>query len=188
MTVTNEEMAKPWYREFWAWFILAPLIATVILSSIMVTTAVKYGDDEITDNYYKKGRMINQSLEQVEWARDHGIEALTKFDLELGDLNVRLTSGDRNYALPEQMTLFLDHPLDERLDREILLKEFAPGHYRADLEARLHHRWYMRLVPGDGAVANASDDLDQHIDPEHPWRLNGEINFNSHSDILLKAP
>ena len=30
---------KPWYRHFWVWFILAPLIATVIASMITLFLA-----------------------------------------------------------------------------------------------------------------------------------------------------
>lgn len=123
--VTEEQTANPWYKEFWAWFILAPLITTVILSAIMVTTAVKHGDDVLTDDYYKKGRMINQSLERVEWARTKGLQADLKFDLELGDITMNLTSIDANYSLPDELTLYLDHPIDERLDRQLLSYNFV---------------------------------------------------------------
>jgi hypothetical protein len=45
------EDLKPWYRQFWAWFILSPLITVVIVSSITVTLAVKNADDRVVDNY-----------------------------------------------------------------------------------------------------------------------------------------
>ncbi len=183
--MTEEQVSKPWYREFWAWFILAPLIATVILSTIMVVTAVRYGDDEITDDYYKKGRMINQSLEQVERAGDLGLAAEINFDLDLGDVTLVL-AADKIPADSQQLTLFLDHPVSADLDEVLVLKQFAPGNFRADLDHRLANRWYLRLLPGDqsqndGAAEDLANDADQ-------WRLNGEIDFSYNRSVVLQAP
>ncbi len=35
----SEIIDKPWYRHFWVWFVLAPLIATVIGSAITLYLA-----------------------------------------------------------------------------------------------------------------------------------------------------
>lgn len=184
--MTEQETSKPWYREFWAWFILAPLISSVILSSIMVTTAVKHGDDQVTVDYYKKGRMINQDLAQVDVARAKGIRADVQFDLELGDLTLALAATDAGYQLPQQLTLFMEHPIDENLDRVIVLREFAPGNYRADLNRKPNYRWYLRLLPGDASQPVDIDERAKQVDPD-TWRLNGEIDFQSTAGVLLTA-
>ncbi len=184
--MTEQDTAKPWYREFWAWFILAPLISSVILSSIMVTTAIKHGDDQVTVDYYKKGRMINQDLAQVEVARAKAISADIRFDLELGDLTLTLASQDQAYVLPEQLTLFMEHPIDENFDRVIVLREFAPGNYRADLESKPNYRWYLRLLPGDASQPIDIDQRSKIVDP-NAWRLNGEIDFQQTEGVLLNA-
>ncbi len=47
----NEDL-KPWYRQFWAWFILSPLITVVIVSSITVTIEVINDEDCVVENSY----------------------------------------------------------------------------------------------------------------------------------------
>ncbi|MEZ5482067.1 MAG: hypothetical protein R3E73_07755 [Porticoccaceae bacterium] len=44
----------------------------------------------------------------------------------------------------------------------------SSGYYRADLEARLNNRYYLRIMP-----------LDQS------WRLNGEIDFSQANQVTL---
>lgn len=194
----NSKSDKPWYREFWVWFILAPLIASIVLSMIMVTTAVRFGDDEITDDYYKKGRMINQSLEQTQQAAALGIKAQMDFDMELGDITLRLESN-ADYNQPESLHLSLDHPFDERQDTALTLKQIAPGFYRADLDKPLANRWYIRLAPEALALlheppvpeAGNDNDLSNGGDPSNAsdhWRLVGEIDFSFQQAIYLQAP
>lgn len=174
----DEGPGKPWYKEFWAWFVLAPLITTVILSSIMLTTAIKYGDDEIVDDYYKKGRMINQSLEQVQIATDYGIGAVVDFDLELGDVTLQLVSRD-NLAHPEELVLHMDHAFAEQNDVILTMREFAPGRYRADLSRQPQSRWYLRLFPNMASLDPGFDYPD--------WRLNGEIDFATSSSVQMQG-
>ena len=65
----NEPTSKPWYREFWAWMVLAPLIAVVVVSSITVSIAVRFADDQVSDTYYKDSRMYHFSAEQDQRAK-----------------------------------------------------------------------------------------------------------------------
>jgi hypothetical protein len=170
--------AKPWYKEFWAWFILAPLVSTVILSSIMLITAIKYGDDEIVDDYYKKGRMINQSQERMQLATQLGLDASVDFDLELGDVTLQLNAREK-LPHPAQLTLFLDHAFNEQNDVILVMKEFAPGRYRADLSRRPQNRWYLRLEPNMDLIGEGLD---------YPgWRLSGEIDFARATRVQMQG-
>ncbi len=54
-----ENSPRPWYREFWLWFILAPLITVVVVSTITVTLAVSGADEVVDGPYIKKGRMLH---------------------------------------------------------------------------------------------------------------------------------
>mgnify|MGYP001619987624 FL=1 len=62
------EKILPWYRQFWFWFVFGPLLFIIVLCGIFVFIAFKNSDDVVTDNYYKVGRMINQTLSQDEKA------------------------------------------------------------------------------------------------------------------------
>lgn len=169
-----EQDNKPWYRQFWAWFILSPLIAVVVVSSITVTLAVKGADDRVVDNYYKEGRMINMRLEEDLLAKKLGIVAEIQFDAEINELSLHLTKADTSF--PEQLTLEFSHPVEEELDYSLLLNRVAANQYQAELSSQpLQYRWYLRLLPSEQAELNER------------WRLRGEINFSNSQTVTLKA-
>lgn len=80
------DVVLPWYRQFWFWFVFGPLIIIVFVCAFLVSTALRNADDVIIDNYYKEGRMINQTLEQDKQAKLLGLSAELRFDLETGDV------------------------------------------------------------------------------------------------------
>jgi hypothetical protein len=172
------ENAKPWYREFWFWFVFSPLIYIIIMCSITVTIALKGADDVIIDNYYKEGRMINQALEQDQRARDLGLLADLRFDRTSGDVMISLTSAVGDTAsLPDTILLMMGHPVKEEKDQIIHLKAVAPGQYRGTLATEPQYSWYLTLYPiGDIALRK-----------EAPWTLSGEIDFRI-SDKTGLAP
>jgi hypothetical protein len=172
------ENAKPWYREFWFWFVFSPLIYIIIMCSITVTIALKGADDVIIDNYYKEGRMINQALEQDQRARDLGLLADLRFDRTGGDVMISLTSAVGDTAsLPDTILLMMGHPVKEEKDQIIHLKAIAPGQYRGTLATEPQYSWYLTLYPiGDIALRKQA-----------PWTLSGEIDFRI-SDKTGLAP
>jgi hypothetical protein len=172
------ENAKPWYREFWFWFVFSPLIYIIIMCSITVTIALKGADDVIIDNYYKEGRMINQALEQDQRARDLGLLADLRFDRTSGDVMISLTSAVGDTAsLPDTILLMMGHPVKEEKDQIIHLKAIAPGQYRGTLATEPQYSWYLTLYPiGDIALRKQA-----------PWTLSGEIDFRI-SDKTGLAP
>lgn len=162
------ENAKPWYRQFWFWFVFSPQIYIIIMCSITVTIALKGADDVIIDNYYKEGRMINQTLEQDQRARDLGLLADLRFDRTIGDVMVSLTSVSVDTAsLPDTILLMMGNPVKEEKDQIIQLKAIAPGQYRGALIAEPEYSWYLTLYP--------ISDIAQR--KEAPWTLSGEIDF-----------
>ncbi len=168
MSELAAENAKPWYREFWFWFVFSPLIYIMIMCSITVSIALKGADDVIIDNYYKEGRMINQALEQDQRARDLGMGAELRFDRTSGEVALVLTSSSLSgEALPDQILLMMGHPVKEEKDQLIHLKAIAPGQYRGELLAKPEYSWYLTLYP----VAEIAQRK------EAAWSLSGDIDF-----------
>lgn len=187
-TVDEGLDAGPWYREFWAWFILTPLIVVVITCSITVTIAVRNADDRVVDNYYKEGRMINFRHDQDLLAKSLSMEAKVNFDRELGELTVFLT-GDG--ALPEKLTLNVSHPAKARLDQQLTLTRVAENQYHAELLTPfLSHRWYLKMVPERDENSEATNSDDNNIadgaDSQSIWRLRGEIDLSKTSTVIVK--
>lgn len=159
---------KPWYRQFWPWFLIALPSTVVVAALITVFIAFKYADDLVIDNYYKEGRAINESLGQDNAATALGLSAEVVFDKVSGEVLVSLV-GDGEQ--PRQLLLRLLHPMSADLDHSLVLASTGAGRYRADLEVVPQQRYYLRLEP-------AADPL---------WRLNGELDFRQGHSIHLKS-
>ncbi|GAA5526149.1 hypothetical protein Maes01_02744 [Microbulbifer aestuariivivens] len=160
----NDLPPKPWYRETWLWFVLAPLILVMLVSLTMVSIAVRHADDTVSDTYYKDSRMYHYTADQDERAQALQLAALVQFTPQDNTVSLDLT-GIVDY--PQQLLLSLSHPVEEDLDHHIPLSQVSSGRYRGTYEGELHYRWYLRLMP--------QLDPKQHLDSD--WRLKGEINF-----------
>lgn len=185
----NDPPVPPFYRQFWFWMVMLPLITSVILSSIMVKTAFQLGDDVVVGEYYKEGRMLNDRLQSNQAAAAAGLAADVRFDLDVGEILITVSRND-GQPLPEKLALFLDHPVSEARDRRFSLIKITEGYYRADLKKGLQHRWYVRLEP-EFDRGNASDSTPpteaQSNQGDQPtfWRLSGELNVNEATHVRL---
>ena len=160
----------PWYKQFWAWFVLAPLLVVMVAWIPFMTIAVKDADDVVIDNYYKEGRMINMRVDEDRVATELGLSGEIFFDHEVGDVVLTLKKSDDTYVWPQQLQLYLDHPMEADNDRVIPLVHVVDGRYQGELQSTLQNHWYLRLMPlgaeqGDKPVQGA-------------WRIVAEVDFS----------
>jgi len=174
MTDQAAEKTLPWYRQFWFWFVFGPLLFIMVLCGILVTIAFKNADDVVTDNYYKVGRMINQTLEQDVKAAELGLVAKVKIDQLTGDVILSLTG---NHHFPKQLLLFLDNPAKANKDQQIVLTEIAAGEYRGTLSTAIEYAWYIALIP--------EADASRRKDAE--WLLSGQIDVAKTAETTLQS-
>ena len=173
---TDEESLKPWYRQFWFWFVFSPLIYIIIMCSVTVTIALKGADDVIIDNYYKEGRMINQALEQDKRAQALGLSGSLNFDRTSGEVLLTIVNVPSDAALmPDQLLLMMGHPVKAAKDQLITLTAIAPGKYRGELLVEPDYSWYLTLYPIN----------DLTLRKDAPWTLSGEIDFRAAENALL---
>ena len=173
----NDSTAKqtdsgPWYKQFWAWFVLAPLILVMLAWIPFMTIALKSADDRVIDNYYKEGRMYNQRVDEDLLALQLGLQGTLTFDLDVGDLLLNISHSDVKHRLPAKIEVFLDHPVEQDNDLLIELNESAPGHYQGELPHRIQHRWYIRIMP----VATEPDGDSEGT--TELWRVSGELDLS----------
>ncbi|MCK7599157.1 FixH family protein [Microbulbifer sp. CAU 1566] len=172
--VDNVERAPaPWYREPWFWAVMAPLILVVIVSAVMVSIAVRYSDDVVSDTYYKDSRMYHFSAEQDQRARALNLAAMVLFSPADRVVSLDLR-GQIEY--PEKLLLTLSHPVEADLDEHIVLEQVSIGRYQGKVQAPLQHRWYLQLLP----------ELNPEQFRDAQWRLRGEINFELGNGVPLK--
>jgi hypothetical protein len=185
----DQQQSKKWYQEFWAWFILSPLIVVVIVSSITVTIAVRNADDRVIDNYYKEGRMINMRMDEDLLAQTLKIRAEVNFDPLVNEVSVILSKNDEDY--PDNLALELSHPVEAAMDQIIILRQIKDGHYGGEFKtAPLKNRWYVRLrsVDASSVDSSASQNITEEIQLQNSrWRLRGEIDFTISSSIVLNS-
>lgn len=176
MNETDDESLKPWYRQFWFWFVFSPLIYIIIMCSVTVTIALKGADDVIIDNYYKEGRMINQALEQDKRAQALGLSGNLNFDRTSGEVLLTIVNVPSDAALmPDQLLLMMGHPVKAAKDQLITLNAIAPGKYRGELLVEPDYSWYLTLYPIN----------DLTLRKDAPWTLSGEIDFRAAENALL---
>ncbi len=155
-TVSNEA-SNPWYKQPWLWFVLSVPIASVILSSIMVTVAVIGKDSLVSDNYYKDGMAINQTIEQDQLANSLGLKPI--LNIEGTEVRLELKSTAQGLKNQAFLTFKLLHPTVSEKDIIIKLLPSGQGLFLGELPQRVEGRRYLDLYAFDNS-----------------WRIRQELN------------
>ena len=66
---------RPWYRQFWPWFLILLPASVVVAGLSTLYIANRHADDLVVDDYYKDGLAINRQLEKKQRANVLGITA-----------------------------------------------------------------------------------------------------------------
>ncbi len=134
---------RPWYREFWLWFVLAPPMASIVLGLSLLATAIINADSVVVDDYYQVGRALHRVQEKEVRAEELGLHGQLVMDREHGTITLRL---DGNQELPDTLSLALSHATHASRDLELDLQRDSSGLYRADARRPIHGRYYLRLT------------------------------------------
>lgn len=169
----------PWYKQFWCWFILAPLLIIMIIWIPFLTVIVKGADDTVQDNYYKEGRAINERVDQDRHARELGLHG--QLTLEHGKAVLALSSTQEGYQLPRVLYLYLDHPFEEDYDQQSVLLEVAPGQYQGELKEELQNSWYVRITSTEAERKG----LGKSVSDIRNWRLIERMDTNRSTTLFL---
>jgi uncharacterized protein len=174
---TDHDAQRPWYRQFWFWFVFGPLIFIIIMCGFTVSIALKNADDVVIDNYYKEGRMINQTLDQDKRARELGLIALVKFDLDTNKVTLSFDHPRMDgKSHPDVLLLNMGNPVKAALDQMIVLHKKSANQYEGVLMSRPEYNWYLTLYSTDKwAERNSAE-----------WTLSGQIHFSAKWDAWLK--
>ena len=165
MTLNNTN--RPWYKERWPWFLMAGPGIVIIAGAITVWLAVISNDGLVTDDYYKQGLTVNQSLQ-----RDHQAGTLGLLgDVMRSGENMRLLlSAEGAVDLPAEIILKLAHPTRAGQDQMVKMKLEGQGFYSGKLAAGVSGRWLVSIE-----------------DPAAQWRLQGDWQADSEEPLRLTA-
>ncbi|MCG9640399.1 FixH family protein [Vibrio sp. Isolate34] len=149
-------MVKPWYKQFWPWFLIA-LPATVVIWTIMtVIVFTQNSVDLVTEDYYKKGKGINVDISKVNIAKELGLSA--SLNEKGNSVIITLDKGKLDH-FPAISAMFVHRTLPDR-DFTQLLTADARGNYTLTLDHEMQGPWFIELTPHD-----------------EEWLVQGRMNF-----------
>ena len=161
---------KPWYRQFWPWFIIALPASAVVASLYTVSLAVRTTDSLVVTSEDGMDVVASRHLAAEQFAAEHGIVATLTIDVESGAILAKLTA-DTPVDWPKTLQLLFSHPAFANRDQHITLTAAMPDSYGSPTWSG-HFidvpvgRWYVVLEDGDA------------------WRLSG--NWSGTSTLQLE--
>lgn len=156
---------KPWYRQFWPWFIILLPASSVVAGLTTLAIAVRNADSVVVDDWYRQGKAVNLSRQAEERARELGVQVV----LENRDDRALLTLSGLDTE-PGSLSLVLRHPTLEERDQTLRLGRVASGRYRAPGPLP-EGDWHTTLRPEPG-----------------DWRLRARLTFSDGGRYLLPEP
>ena len=139
--IEDSEQIKPWYKQFWPWFIISLPASAVIAGLITVYIAFDNADSLVADDYYKSGLAINSQIRQQQKAASMGLAAILR---RMPDERLYL-KFDNATPNANELSLQWVHPADSSRDFTISLVRQNDGSYQAKSIHKLDGRWYLRL-------------------------------------------
>ena len=160
------EDAKPWYRQFWPWFLIALPGSVVVAGLVTLGIATAQRDTLVKDDYYKQGLAINQNLEKAERAAQLGVLLDCTYDPRHGRVAVR---GQGVPADVQQLELQLVHPTRAERDVAATLSRDPQGTFTAPVGLLGPGNWHVRI---EG--------------PSRDWQLSGRLDLPGQTRFVLR--
>lgn len=139
---------KPWYRQFWPWFLIALPACAVIGSFVTLVLALDGADTLVREDWYQRGQHINEEIALDVAAAARGVSAQLTVgpDGEVA-LDVEMTNVG---AFPATLLVELHHPVDAARDLRGELRGNGSGHFQGTLGASVGAAaWDVSLLAKD---------------------------------------
>jgi hypothetical protein len=160
------EDTKPWYKQFWPWFLISLPLSVVIASMVTINLAIESNDGLVSDDYYKEGLAIKKNADSAKRADEMGLSADLAYHADTGAVDLQL-KGDEAAMVPA-LTLMVVHPTIRDRDQAINLTRLQDGRYAGRLATLQAGNWKLRLAPENKA-----------------WRIEGRMPMPGDGRIML---
>lgn len=149
----QREDTKPWYRQFWPWFIIALPASSVVAGLTTVWISMQTRDSLVVQSEDGVRNAADRRISAERLAMELGLAALLEFDEATGVVTAVMRSGDLD-NVPAALELELSHPAFADRDISVTMNKAMPdaqgnpvwvGHLLGLPEGR----WYAVLRSGD---------------------------------------
>ena len=155
---------RPWFRQPWPWLLMVMPVTSLILGVVMVYLAITTDDGLVVDDYYRQGRVIDQTIARSKHAAELGLVA----EMRVGAEDVRIDLGARDgVPLPQELVLTIAHPTRAGFDQVIRL-DGEGGRYAGRVAPLAIGRWLIQIE-----------------DSERAWRLRGEVTLPDETRVTI---
>ena len=158
-------MVKPWYKQFWPWFLIILPLTVVVWTVITVVVFSNNSVSLVAEDYYKKGKGINIDISKMNVARDLGLNATISSDNNT--VVISFNKGELPH-FPALTATFTHRTLPDR-DFTKLLTADAKGNYRLTPENSIQGPWFVELEPHN-----------------KEWMIQGRVEFPAQPTTLMK--
>ncbi|HDZ3730155.1 TPA: FixH family protein [Vibrio harveyi] len=158
-------MVKPWYKQFWPWFLIILPLTVVVWTIVTVVVFANNSVSLVAEDYYKKGKGINIDISKMKVARDLGLNATVSSDNNT--VVISFNKGELPH-FPALTATFTHRTLPDR-DFTKLLTADAKGNYRLTPENSIQGPWFVELEPHN-----------------KEWMIQGRVEFPAQPTTLMK--
>ncbi|CAH1521177.1 FixH family protein [Vibrio owensii] len=158
-------MVKPWYKQFWPWFLIILPLTVVVWTIVTVVVFANNSVSLVAEDYYKKGKGINIDISKMNVARDLGLNATVSSDDNT--VVISFNKGELPH-FPALTATFTHRTLPDR-DFTKLLTADAIGNYRLTPESSIQGPWFVELEPHN-----------------KEWMIQGRVEFPAQPTTLMK--
>lgn len=122
--------ARPWYREFWVWFILAILVMGLASGIGVLVIGMNNAPQMVTGDYQPLGKTLINTRERATRATELGLSANLSVCNNQAELALNALQAE---ALPDQLLLRFQHPINTERDISAVARRVDAGHWQAEL-------------------------------------------------------
>jgi hypothetical protein len=159
---------RPWYTHRWPWLLMLGPALVLVAGAITGYLAVTREDAVVVDDYYKKGKAINQDLRRDKVATAMQLAFSARHDPAGGTLEGMLTSSGKPVSAPYRIRLA--HATQPHKDMVLEAVPGPGGRFSASLPLLEQTRWRV-VVEG----------------PKGDWRLAGTWHWPQQRTLDLHA-
>jgi hypothetical protein len=160
--------APPWYAERWPWLLMLGPFLVIVAGSITAWLAYTRQDAMVVDDYYKKGKAINQDLRRDRAASAMRLTFAARYDAAAGMLQGQISSAGK--PLTTAFVIKLAHSTLPEKDLALAAVPDAQGRFSVALPMLERARWQVAVE------GNAND-----------WRLASAWRWPAEQSVTIAA-